>query len=132
MVTASLRMRERMEQQPRRASQISRPPGLFHVVTLPRMTPQTPRVGLIVHYVSHGSPVQPDGTQVYPSVCRAAVIAEVYPEQPPAMLSGGEMSDGEAQLCALAVLNPTGIVFVDSPQDESDKVGGSWHWPERV
>jgi hypothetical protein len=76
--------------------------------------------------------VLPDGTQAFPSVCRAAVIAEVYPAQPPALLSGGEMSDGEPQLCALAVLNPTGMFFHDSHQDEHDKAGGTWHWPERV
>lgn len=93
---------------------------------------QKPSVGGIVHYVSHGSPIQPDGTQAYPSVCRAAIIAEVYPERPPALLSGGEMSDGEPQLCALAVLNPSGMFFHDSEQDENDKAGGTWHWPERV
>jgi len=37
---------------------------------------QQPSVGRIVHYVSHGTPVQPDETQAYPSVCRAAIIAE--------------------------------------------------------
>jgi hypothetical protein len=93
---------------------------------------QKPSVGRIVHYVSHGSPILEDGTQAFPSRCRAAVVTEVYPERPPALLSGGEMSDGEPQLCALAVLNPTGMFFHDAEQDENDKVGGTWHWPERT
>jgi len=41
----------------------------------------TPFVGMMVNYISHGSPVLPDGTQQYPSVKRAAVITEVSPDQ---------------------------------------------------
>lgn len=96
------------------------------------MEPQKPSVGRIVHYVSHGSPVGPDGTQAFASQCRAAIIAEVYPAQPPGLLSGGEMGEGEPQQCALVVLNPTGMFFHDAAQDEHDMTGGSWHWPERV
>lgn len=42
------------------------------------------------------------------------------------------MSEDEPQFCALVVLNPTGMFFNDCPQDEHDKAGGTWHWPERV
>lgn len=90
------------------------------------MTEQKPSVGRIVHYVSHGSPVQLDGTQAYPSVCRAAIVTEVSGYAPP------EHPDDDMQaVCHLAVLNPTGVFFheVDySPQN----VPGTWHWPERV
>ena len=41
------------------------------------MTYQRPSVGRIVHYVSHGTPLRPDGTQAYSSVCRAAMVTEV-------------------------------------------------------
>lgn len=77
---------------------------------------QQPSVGRIVHYVSHGSPVQPDGTQAYTSQCRAAVVAEVYPNH----------------RCMLAIINPTGLFFHDTAQDEASHAGGTWHWPERV
>lgn len=75
-----------------------------------------PSVGRIVHYVSHGSPVQPDGTQAHESKCRAAIITEVW-------------SDTTVNL---AVLNPTGMFFNSSEYDETGTEGGSWHWPERT
>ena len=87
----------------------------------------TPSVGRIVHYVSYGTP----GGE-YTSQCRAAVIAEVYPPEGGGLLSGGEVQEREPQMCALVVLNPTGLFFNDCPQDEFDKAGGTWHWPERV
>jgi hypothetical protein len=93
---------------------------------------QKPTVSRIVHYVSHGSPVRDDGTQEFPSVCRAAIVAEVYPAGPPSLLSGGEIGEGEPQVCALVVLNPTGLFFHDCQQDENNRAGGTWHWPERV
>lgn len=96
------------------------------------MTEPKPSVGRIVHYVSHGSPVQSDGSQVYISQCRAAIIAEVYPAAGGGLLSGGEVQEVEAQQCALAVLNPTGMSFHDAAQDEDERAGGTWHWPERV
>lgn len=34
--------------------------------------------------------------------------------------------------CALVVFNPSGLFFNDCPQDENDKLGGTWHWPEMV
>ncbi|MFB7029660.1 MULTISPECIES: hypothetical protein [unclassified Streptomyces] len=86
-----------------------------------------PSVGRIVHYVSHGSPVLPDGTQAYPSRCRAAIITETT-EHPDA--------DGTV---VLAVLNPTGVHFdQDVPHAEDKAEGapahpaGTWHWPERT
>lgn len=80
------------------------------------MPDQAPSVGRIVHYVSQGSPVREDGTQAYTSECRAAVITEA-----------------DAHTVGLCVLNPTGQFFNRGvEQDEGDKAGGSWHWPERV
>jgi hypothetical protein len=75
-----------------------------------------PTVGRIVHYVSHGTPVREDGTQAFPSVCRAAIITEV---------------NGPITTVGLAVLNPTGLFFHESClQYEGDHAGGTWHWPE--
>jgi hypothetical protein len=74
-----------------------------------------PSVGRIVHYVSYGTP----GGE-YPSVCRAAVITEV-------------VKDAEglgASIVHLFVMNPEGYRSV--VQDELDRRGGTWHWPERM
>jgi len=80
----------------------------------------TPSVGRIVHYVSHGTPFNADGSQRYPSTCRAAVVTEVVPDEKDVFVH-------------LAVLNPTGMFF-NGPciQDEDNHHGGSWHWPEKV
>jgi hypothetical protein len=87
-----------------------------------------PSVGRVVHYVSYGTP---DGE--YTSECRAAIIAEVSPAPSPSLLSGGEIEYmGPNNLCALVVLNPSGLFFNDCEQDEDSKAGGTWHWPERV
>jgi hypothetical protein len=85
-----------------------------------------PTVGRAVHYVAHGTPVREDGTQAFPSVCRAAVVTEVC-DNP----DGIDPETGT--LCvSLVVLNPTGMFFQEHlPQDEQQKRGGSWHWPER-
>ena len=94
------------------------------------MSEQTPSVGAIVHYVSHGSPIRPDGTQAYTAQCRAATITEV----------------GEGATVGLMVANPTGLFFQSlanggCPYDEWDGTtalegaqpqGGSWHWLERI
>lgn len=84
----------------------------------------TPSVGRIVHYVSHGSPVLPDGSQRYPSVCRAAIVTAV-----PAVLD-------EVAIVSLAVLSPTGTHHDQHvPQAEPTDgilMGGTWHWPERI
>lgn len=89
-----------------------------------------PSVGRVVHYVSHGTPVKPDGTQAFPSVCRSAIITEVgdWPEG---------VSDADRHNIAvpvgLAVLNPTGLFFQQGCMESEDgREGGTWHWPERV
>lgn len=78
-----------------------------------------PTIGRIVHYVSYGTPVREDGSQEYPSVCRAAIITDV----------GREPRESRA---ALAVLNPTGLFL--SPQllwwaAARDREPGTWHSP---
>lgn len=87
------------------------------------MPEQRPTVGRAVHYVSHGTPIQPDGSQAFRSVCRAATVTEVDQEDPARV--------------GLMVANPSGLFFhalVDGGcvLDESGHAGGSWHWPERV
>lgn len=79
-----------------------------------------PSVGRIVHYVSHGTPIREDGTQAFPSVCRAAMVTEVteYP--------GDEFAVG------LCVMNPTGLFFHRGVEQGGTQEAGCWHWPERV
>lgn len=72
---------------------------------------QKPSVGRVVHYMSYGS----KGGEYQPQ-CRAAIVAEVV---------------SETQL-ALVVLNPTGMFFNTCGEDQDEKAGGTWHWPERV
>ncbi|WP_240812569.1 hypothetical protein [Streptomyces sp. DASNCL29] len=88
---------------------------------------QMPSVGRVVHYVSHGTPVRPNGSQAYTQQCRAAIVTEVDPE--------------DADRVGLAVLNPSGMFFHPLTADggcvldeapEGARDGGSWHWPERV
>lgn len=84
---------------------------------------ESPSVGRDVHYVSMGSPAAPDGSQKFPSKCRAAKITEVaaFPE------------DGLLpQAVSLVVFNPSGLFF-DANVSYDDLGGaGTWHWPERV
>lgn len=81
------------------------------------MTEQIPSVSRMVHYVAHGTPIRPDGTQAFESVCRAAVITAVRDNE-------------HVDLC---VLNPTGMFFNQNLRyDARDHDGGTWHWPERV
>lgn len=109
-----------------------------------------PKVGSIVHYVSHGTPVRGDGTQAFRSQCRPAVVTEV----------------GVVDQVGLCVINPTGLFFhpltdggcsyhdgAETPGDpncpniaghgspfrycscgwaEAAYLGGTWHWPERT
>jgi hypothetical protein len=73
----------------------------------------------MVHYVSHGTPVQPDGSQAFASECRAAVVTEVM--------------DDPLESVGLCVLNPAGQFFNRAvPHDEDGREGGTWHWPERA
>lgn len=71
-----------------------------------------PSVGRIVHYMSYGTP----GGE-FTSVCRAAVITEIY--------------DGTEET-ALSVVNPTGLFFNTHIRHDENKAPGTWHWPERV
>lgn len=91
-----------------------------------------PSVGRTVHYVSYGSPIDASGYQRYPSKCRAAIITDIYsddnPYPDPEIVVGVDGSEW----IALAVLNPTGMFFDDCCHDELTKLGGTWHWPERV
>jgi len=91
-----------------------------------------PTVGRDVHYVSAGSPVQPDGSQMYPSTCRAAKVTEV----------------GEDNVIGVMVMNPTGIHFhsigatggvkleegacINSDRLVWPSAPGTWHWPAHV
>lgn len=89
-----------------------------------------PSIGRVVHYVSHGSPVLPDGTQAYKPQCRAAIITEVG-EYPPGVSEVDK--DNIAVPVGLCVLNPTGMFFDRGVmQSELGHEGGSWHWPERT
>lgn len=77
-----------------------------------------PTVGAPVHYVSFGTPMREDGTQAYPSLCRAATITEVNDEEP-----------AHVGLC---ILNPSGMFFCSldeggSFRDEDGRHGGTWH-----
>lgn len=82
-----------------------------------------PSVGRVVHYVSRGSA---DGR--YAPECRAAIVTEVDTYQ------DGHGDNGEhIGHVGLAVLNPEGFFFNRSvTNDETEKRGGTWHWPERV
>ncbi|WP_329306851.1 hypothetical protein OG322_22695 [Streptomyces sp. NBC_01260] len=83
-----------------------------------------PTVGRTVHYVSHGTPLRSDGSQAFPSACRAATVTEVDPD------NSGRVG--------LTVTNPTGFFFhpLDaggSVHDESGgQLAGTWHWPGRA
>lgn len=99
-----------------------------------------PSVARLVHYVSHGTPVQSDGTQVFPSACRAAVITGL--DQTPEDNAPGEV------YADLAVLNPTGMFFQQTVRLDPGQApdgqevpplctgrkhrGGTWHWPTHV
>jgi hypothetical protein len=91
-----------------------------------------PKTGDDVHYVSHGSPVRPDGTQAYAPQCRAAKVSEVDGDDPTTV--------------GLVVFNPSGLFFlpvtsggVDRDQlppwdricvgERAVHKGGTWHWP---
>lgn len=78
---------------------------------------QLPSVARIVHYVSYGTP----GGE-YPSVCRAAVITDVY-----------DNDNDNVSNVSLCVFNPEGLFFNKNVEyNELGDTGGTWHWPERV
>lgn len=103
-----------------------------------------PSVGRIVHYVSHGTPVRNDGTQAYTSECRAAIVTGIgaWITVKTTKMDSYSRSEGRPirkldqwfydDAVSLAVLNPTGQFFNECKHDESDRLGGTWHWPERV
>jgi hypothetical protein len=72
-----------------------------------------PYIGQVVHYRSYGTP-----NGEYQSVCRAAIVTEVDPEDP-----------GHIGLIAM---NPTGLFFhalSDGGCHYSlGAEGGTWHW----
>lgn len=76
-----------------------------------------PSVGRIVHYVSYGTP-----NGEYPSVCRAAVVTGV-PD---------DVTERSSAVVHLCVLNPEGLFFNRYVAFSEEKVGGTWHWPERT
>ena len=109
-----------------------------------------PRIGDDVHYVSYGTP----GGE-YTSTCRAAKVTALLPptglqcpdhggDCPPdvrdymlaeTVLRGPQWHGkpgrpAGAQRVDLCVFNPTGLFFKDAEQDEEEKRGGTWHWPE--
>lgn len=92
-----------------------------------------PTVGRIVHYVSHGTPPNGRGQQVYESQCRAAIVTDVPQYLPAAAepLDGAPNGTDGLWCVALAVLSPQGAHFdQDVPNDPAVRPG-SWHWPER-
>jgi hypothetical protein len=86
------------------------------------MSEQTPSVGRIVHYRSHGTPLREDGTRAYEMECRAAIVTATHGP------------DASGEVVSLAVFNPEGMFFSQRlPQgDVASDFGGTWHWPERV
>lgn len=77
-----------------------------------------PELDESVHYVAHGTPIQEDGTQAFPSVCRAARVTEVNSDWTPV---------------GLCVTNPMGLLFHPlaaggTPHGDS-MLGGTWHFP---
>lgn len=112
------------------------------------MTP-TPRVGLVVHYVSEGSPVRSDGSQKYLRACRPSTVTEVGAwvttnvETSDDGLVRGVRQEWNPTAVGLHVVNPTGQFFREtvlydpgyagteypSMCDGIRHDGGSWHWP---
>ena len=71
-------------------------------------------VGLMVHYVSYGTP----GGE-YTSQCRAAVVTEV-----------GRPSEGSTYGTGLCVLNPEGMLLNRGVPHDADRAGGTFHFLE--
>ena len=83
-------------------------------------------IGRIVHYVARGSA---DG--VFAPKCRAAIVSEVADHLPSSMepLDGCPNGTDGVWVASLTVLNPTGMHWHEDAKRDSDKVGGTWHWP---
>lgn len=97
------------------------------------MSEAQPSVGRIVHYVSHGTPHRTDGSQAFPSECRAAIVTQVG-EMPPGTGNINTEASPVMPAVGLCVLNPTGLFFHESVpcSHAANREGGTWHWPERV
>lgn len=83
-------------------------------------------IGRMVHYVARGSL---DG--VFAPKCRAAIVTEVPDHLPDTMepLDGcPNGTDGE-WVASLSVFNPTGMHWHQDARRNTDKTGGTWHWP---
>lgn len=113
---------------------------------------QKPSISRDVHYVAHGTPVREDGTQAFPSVCRAAKVIEVDADDPTrvglfvmnptgvffhSLASGGcEYADGAERPgepdCPNAAAHGNPFRYCTCGWVEAQLRGGTWHWPERV
>lgn len=85
------------------------------------MSNQTPTVGRIVHYQSHGSP-----NGQHKSEPRAAVVTAV--RDVPVIEDPG-VTAVEVDLC---VLNPTGLFFNQRVPFSPEPQAGCWSWPPRA
>lgn len=97
---------------------------------------QRPSIGRIVHYHSHGSAVQDDGTQLYHSEPRAAIITAV-PErlehEPYDGCPNGkrDINGTPMWIASLTVLAPAGIFFNETVPYAEEPTPGHWSWPPR-
>lgn len=86
------------------------------------MTDQQPTKGRIVHYVAHGTPVRPDGSQAFRSECVVAIVTGV---------ADPDGSDDDLQRVHLFVISDKGVHFQrDIPLSDhrAHQNGGTWHW----
>jgi hypothetical protein len=107
-----------------------------------------PSISRDVHYVARGSA---DGR--FPSVCRAAKVTEVNPDDPnhvglfvmnPTGLFFHSLKDGGSHYddptaetpgdpsCAIAESHANPFRYCGCGWAEAKPRGGTWHWPERV
>lgn len=102
------------------------PTAMPITITTPNPPSRRVTIGAQVHYVSHGTPIRPDGSQAFPSVCRAATVTET------------NYSDTQGDdTVGLAVLNPDGLFFHPlvkggvphvEPKPAGALEGGTWHY----
>jgi hypothetical protein len=80
-----------------------------------RLVPDPIKICDDVHYVAHGTPILADGTQAFTSVCRAATVTEIDPDDPDHL--------------GLHVINPTGTFFrpLVAGGCLPGEQGGQWH-----
>lgn len=81
-----------------------------------RQEGRRPSVGEIVHFVTLGSAPDEYGDQEYPPTCQAAIVTEVFPDDPRIFAS-------------LAVFGTEGLRFHRDPvRYEPSGERGTWHW----